>query len=205
MDFDVDPSEANKMKLCVPQKKLEGSLIIEESYCKQKANIRWLVEGDKNTKFFHRTVQNRKQKLNIFRLKNKVGNWITDGSDITQKAIHSLQSQLNGIHCIDSEFLFDNIPNIISHDQNESLSQFPTLEETHNVITSMSYDSAWDLMDLMVSFINCVGTLLNRIFIWPYVTFLPGENFQKLGHVLINSQFQRLKTQLAWPHVIPYF
>src|SRR3954470_22835195 len=102
---------------------------MEEAFWKQKANVKWLVEGDKNTKFFHQTVQKRKQNLNIFRLKNDDGHWITDSNAITNTAIESFKNQLNGTHVMEAEHILNFIPSLITEDQNESLTKYPTIEE----------------------------------------------------------------------------
>ena len=73
--FDDTPTEANKRTLCRAQQILEDKLDVEENYWKQKANIKWIIEGDRNTKFFHNTVKKRRQKLHIFRMKDERGIW----------------------------------------------------------------------------------------------------------------------------------
>lgn len=78
---------------------------MEEIFGKQKANIKWLVERDKNTRFFHRRVQKRKQSLLLFKLKDKGGNWITNKDEIGKITIHAFMTQLNGDQSLDAESL----------------------------------------------------------------------------------------------------
>src|SRR5436305_14901947 len=89
-------------------------------------------------KIFHSTVQKRKQNLNIFRLKNKQGVWITNSNEIKDTAINSFQSQLNGFHNIEADYVLDFIPPLITNDQNELLIEFPMIDEDYNVIESMN-------------------------------------------------------------------
>lgn len=109
---------------------------------KQKANIKWLVEGDRNTKKIHQTVQQRKQRLHLHRIRNESGNWLIDIQDIKTEAMHAFQTQLNGSHTYEGDTMLDKIPRIIIAEQNEHLSAFLTREEIHTVIRSMNGDSA---------------------------------------------------------------
>ncbi|CAN1836517.1 hypothetical protein LINPERHAP1_LOCUS34801 [Linum perenne] len=48
----------------------------------QKANVRWLNEGDRNTSFFHATTIYRRQRNQISRLQDHNGEWITNDTQI---------------------------------------------------------------------------------------------------------------------------
>ena len=60
----------------------EGSIIIqleerqkqEEILWKQKSQVQWLKEGEKNSKFFHKAMMNHRQHNRIFSLKDSQGN-----------------------------------------------------------------------------------------------------------------------------------
>ena len=53
-------------------------LKIEEDFWALKSRVGWVVEGDRNTKFFHTSTLVRKRFNKIVRLRNSVGKWITD-------------------------------------------------------------------------------------------------------------------------------
>ncbi|CAB4270029.1 unnamed protein product [Prunus armeniaca] len=48
----------------------------EESYWKQRSRIKWLMEGDANTAFFHQTTIQRRRMNHIHRIKNSDGLWV---------------------------------------------------------------------------------------------------------------------------------
>ncbi|KAJ6418664.1 hypothetical protein OIU84_001935 [Salix udensis] len=49
----------------------------EESYFKQKSRIQWLTLGDRNTSFFHRSVEHRRMRNRVNSLEDDKGNVIT--------------------------------------------------------------------------------------------------------------------------------
>lgn len=143
--YDQSPTEENKMALCNAQKTLNDKLEIEELFWRQKTNVKWLVEGDHNTKFFHQTVTQRKQKLHLHRIKNKEGIWLENIEDIKNEAICNFQSQLNGTHVSIGEDMLEHIPRMITEDQNDKLDAFPTMDEIHSTVLSMNSNSATGL------------------------------------------------------------
>ncbi|XP_049388406.1 uncharacterized protein LOC125852750 [Solanum stenotomum] len=56
-------TEDNRMKLNQANAILIRHYKVEESYWKQKSNIKWYNEGDLNTKFFHSVMASKKSRL----------------------------------------------------------------------------------------------------------------------------------------------
>ncbi|CAB4279600.1 unnamed protein product [Prunus armeniaca] len=56
--------------------KINDLLENEESYWKQRSRIKWLMEGDANTDFFHQTNIQRRRMNRIHRIKNSDGLWV---------------------------------------------------------------------------------------------------------------------------------
>ncbi|KAI9116754.1 hypothetical protein K1719_012120 [Acacia pycnantha] len=65
----------------------------EESYWWQRSRISWLKCGDKNTKFFHNSVIQRRQRNKILRLKDENGTWLEERATIN-KAFSTFYKQL---------------------------------------------------------------------------------------------------------------
>uniref|UniRef100_A0A2N9GVI8 Reverse transcriptase domain-containing protein n=1 Tax=Fagus sylvatica TaxID=28930 RepID=A0A2N9GVI8_FAGSY len=55
-------------------------LKIEEDFWALKSRVGWVVEGDRNTKFFHTSTLMRRRSNKIVRLRNSVGEWITNSN-----------------------------------------------------------------------------------------------------------------------------
>lgn len=60
----------------------------EEMYWRQRSRVKWLVEGDLNTTFFHLTTTSRRQRNNICHMKGRDGRWITDEEGIDVELMH---------------------------------------------------------------------------------------------------------------------
>lgn len=58
----------------------------EESYWRQQARCKWLVQGERNTKYFHACVSSRRRRNRIEQLKDSSGAWCTDGPVLKQLA-----------------------------------------------------------------------------------------------------------------------
>lgn len=61
---------------------LDGLLVNEEAFWKQRPQVSWLREGDRNTWFFHQKASGRKQRNKILRLRDGNGNWCDTGRGI---------------------------------------------------------------------------------------------------------------------------
>lgn len=66
--FENDPTEENKVKLCKAKTEVDDRLKTEESVWRQKANIKWVKEGDHNT-VFSPTSEQEEGKLFIHQIK----------------------------------------------------------------------------------------------------------------------------------------
>ena len=71
-------------------------LLAEESFFKQKSRIKWIQEGDMNTKFFHRMMAARQKHRTISTLMDPEGRKLTTYTQITNEAVSYFQ-QLLGV------------------------------------------------------------------------------------------------------------
>lgn len=64
----------------------------EESFFKEKSRIKWLKEGDKNTKFFHRSVKTHRARNKILRLQMEDGAWTKDYEEVKNLAVNYFEN-----------------------------------------------------------------------------------------------------------------
>ena len=78
----ADCTEENYRKEAHLQAELNEWLLRNEILWKQKSREVWLMEGDKNSKFFHLSAIIRRRRNSIDALKNDSEEWITDRGEI---------------------------------------------------------------------------------------------------------------------------
>ncbi|XP_059314688.1 uncharacterized protein LOC132065353 [Lycium ferocissimum] len=88
--------------------------------------MRWLKDGDRNTKFFHLYIEGRRKKLALHNIQNSQGDWISSNSDIGQEAVSFYQDQFRRQPTSTDYEMLKKIPTLITEEQNESLIALPS-------------------------------------------------------------------------------
>lgn len=141
--YDLYPSMVNRENWQKAAAKFNYELRIEEMYWRQKANIKWVQQGDQNSSYFHSLVKKKFNSLAIHRIKNDSGDWLEKEKDIENEIINHFQSLLGTFStCINDESIFDNIPKLINEDTNNMLTNVPSKIEIKNAIFSLGKNSA---------------------------------------------------------------
>nr|XP_027096078.1 uncharacterized protein LOC113715975 [Coffea arabica] len=65
LSYDDDASEANLVELHEAQAQLRRSHGVEHMFWQQKARLKWLKDGDRNSKYFHSVVAKRRNNENL--------------------------------------------------------------------------------------------------------------------------------------------
>ncbi|XP_049357010.1 uncharacterized protein LOC125821646 [Solanum verrucosum] len=84
-------------------------LKFEESILSQKDNIRWLEEGDANTKYFHAIINEKKKETEYSEDSKQEGQWINGDDDISTEVVNHFtqlfqedgEPELQYIDCFD--------------------------------------------------------------------------------------------------------
>lgn len=66
-------------------------LAIEEASWRLKSRVTWLKEGDRNTKFFHRYANGRRESNSIWEIKNEMGSSVVTQEYIFKEAVKYFQ------------------------------------------------------------------------------------------------------------------
>lgn len=104
--------------------------------------LKWDLEGDHNSAFFHSCVNSKQKKLHIHRIHKEDGTCIYDMEDIKTEFV-SFYSNLyqKASMRYDTQFL-STIPPLISHFDNVRLMASPILEEVEGLVKSTDSNSS---------------------------------------------------------------
>ena len=79
VDSEVNYVEVNELK-----EKIKKLWDHEEKYWGQRSRLKWIKWGDRNTKFFHASTIQRRDRNRIQRLKNSNGEWVEGQEEVTK-------------------------------------------------------------------------------------------------------------------------
>ena len=130
------PSENNDKTEETLQLELAEWLTRCEILQKQKSRELWLIEGDRNTKFFHLSTIIRKRHNNIDAIKSGDGSWVTSSKDVRLLFFNSFKSMFTEVVSFP-----DNLENLIlpyiTEEENATLRGIPTPDEIKATLFQM--------------------------------------------------------------------
>jgi exonuclease III len=122
------------------RKQLEERRQQEEMLWKQKSRVQWLKEGERNTKFFHRTAVHRRHVNRITHLEDSQGNTIREHAKIEEELIHYYRDLLTEPKEDRTEAIqriTRHIPTLVTPQQNAALTRPITQEEVDQAVSEM--------------------------------------------------------------------
>ncbi|XP_071912247.1 uncharacterized protein [Coffea arabica] len=138
---DQDDSEECQIELNKAQAELRHALSIEEQFWRQKARVKWFQEGERNSRYFHAVVRQRRVQGMIHRIKKSNGVWVDADVDIASEAAKYFNDLFTGTLDSSSDMLHL-IPHMVSGEENGKLESVPSIDEVYRVVKSMDGDSA---------------------------------------------------------------
>ncbi|XP_060182379.1 uncharacterized protein LOC132612052 [Lycium barbarum] len=114
----------------------------EEAFWRQKAGLKWITDGDANTKFFHSVINTKRRKMHMNKIKKDNDTWIEGEDNIASEAVKFFEDQFTFQDVDDGPAVLNCLPRVINDEDNNMLNDRPTLEELKNVVFSLSTDTA---------------------------------------------------------------
>ncbi|XP_019164595.1 PREDICTED: uncharacterized protein LOC109160804 [Ipomoea nil] len=140
--FDDDPSPGSRESLHKLQADLLQALKQEEMFWKQKARVKWLKEGDSNTRFFHAVVKDRHQRQRISAIKSGTGELLTTQPAIQTEEVSFFSGLFSAEDCPGMEALLQCLPVGVLDSDKAALSLPVTREEVKEAVWKLDPDSA---------------------------------------------------------------
>lgn len=93
----------------------------EETFWRQRSRLKWLEGSDRNTKFFHASTVQRRNRNRLHRIKDSAGNWIEGQGELCNAILEHFSEvyKTEGTSKIDECLL--HVPRLITQEMNDSL------------------------------------------------------------------------------------
>ncbi|VFQ83855.1 unnamed protein product [Cuscuta campestris] len=93
--YEADPSPENRALCNLKQAELDVISKRKYAFWRQKCNVKWLQDGDANTKFFHNLVKEKRRKQRISTLTNDQGQTIEDTASLEAMVVEHYKNLFN--------------------------------------------------------------------------------------------------------------
>ncbi|GJR59837.1 RNA-directed DNA polymerase, eukaryota [Tanacetum coccineum] len=114
--------------------------MLEATEIAQKAKIKWSIEGDENSKFFH-GILNKKRNQHAIRGILSEGNWIEDPNSVKNEFFSHFKERFDS-PCSSRLMLEGEFPNKLSADQSIDLESNVTIEEIKRAVWDCGIDKS---------------------------------------------------------------
>lgn len=117
--------------------KLNQLLQHEHAFWKQRAKVFWLTEGDLNTKFFHQSAKNRRNRNTIKGLFNDIGDWCTSDEDLEKAILEYYGRLFSSSMPSNIPEAVNLLPKIVTNEMNAALTKQFTKDEIYVALKQM--------------------------------------------------------------------
>lgn len=119
--IDREGDALNTTKIRRIQKEMDELWHHEECCWSQRARVKWLQDGDRNTKFFHATTIQRRGRNRIKRIQNARGDWIEGKDNIFNMILDHFEEVYRSDTPDGINACLANIPLLVTPQMNETL------------------------------------------------------------------------------------
>lgn len=134
--------EQNREEVGNIVRKMEELWRQEEMYWYMRSRIQWLKWGDQNTKFFHATTVQRRQRNKIPMLRLDDQTWCRDPSTLKQHICSFYQDLFTLVGRRNYQPVLDQCPVVVNEEMNADLIKPVTREEVKKVIFQLGATKA---------------------------------------------------------------
>jgi len=124
------------------QMNLDQALARQEVFWKEKARINWHVNGDRNSRYFHRLtkIKNKTKMISSIRNDEEI---ITEPERVTEHIVNYYNCLFSSNYFLqDSNLLEEVVPNLIDEPTNKLLTMIPSTKEIKNAVFDLNNEGA---------------------------------------------------------------
>ncbi|KAK3204284.1 hypothetical protein Dsin_018330 [Dipteronia sinensis] len=117
---------------------LDNVLKQQEIFLKEKSRVRWLAEGNRNSKFFHSLLKRRGGNKTLSSI--QIGENISYGPAKIGEHVSSFYQHLfsnPGIDNLDFSLIREHVPSLVTVDDNASILRVPSFDEVRSTVFAM--------------------------------------------------------------------
>ncbi|XP_019157169.1 PREDICTED: uncharacterized protein LOC109153759 [Ipomoea nil] len=151
-------SEGNMLEYKKAQAELQKQVRIEEGFWQQKAHSQWVVDGERNSKYFHGIVRERRRKQFIHKIRGDGGQWESEQERIDEMAVHFFQRLYSEEEIQANPLVYDCLQEMVTDEENAKLIAIPSEGEIRSSAFSMSTSSAAGPDGFGEAFTKAAGT-----------------------------------------------
>ncbi|XP_027184167.1 uncharacterized protein LOC113782475 [Coffea eugenioides] len=140
--FDRTLRSMLRCELYYARARLTCALVIEEGFWRQKARVKWLLDGDRSSKYFHSLVTEKRRRAVIHRVRKTNGKWIEGEPQIGDTAVRFFQELFTAEGSSTSNAILETIPKLVTDKDNSLLTEIPSLTEVKTIVFAMDGKSA---------------------------------------------------------------
>lgn len=115
---------------------------MDECFWREKSRVKWQLEGDRNTDFFHRVTKIKHKLKPIYMLKHE-DKVLTDPKEIAQCTVTYFKTCFSTKSVIlqDTSMVDETIPSLVDDNMNVILTRLPSLDEISAAVFALNKDS----------------------------------------------------------------
>jgi len=136
-----------------------------EIFWRQKSRVQWLKEGERNTRFFHRSIMASRAHKRISSIKDEGGNILNPHEEIKAMLVQHFQGIANETFSNREYSIKDitrHIPRLVSREENYNLNRPVTEEEVSEVLKEMQNGKALGLDGFNVDFFKSCWNIIKQ-------------------------------------------
>lgn len=121
---------------------LNAAYLAEESFCKQRSKLLWLILGDRNTGYFHATAKNRKMVNSFSVIEDTDGTIVFEEDKILKVIVKYFQHIFSSVSENSKETVNYALSPMVTEEQNDALIGIPTPLEIKEDVFSIHAEKA---------------------------------------------------------------